>query len=112
MAEYASAVLDRLHARGALGAFWWCWADYDPSLASLPPFDRAPHELRFGIVRSDGSLKPVAERLAAFAREARETVDAAGADRRAKRSITPVFRTASRREYRSYCDDACLIHER
>ena len=27
-----------------------------------PPFDRAPHELRFGIARADGSLKPVARR--------------------------------------------------
>ncbi|MGC1759829.1 MAG: hypothetical protein WA742_10770, partial [Candidatus Cybelea sp.] len=54
LALYARGAIDRLHARGALGAFWWCWADYDPALATLPPFDRAPHELRFGVVRSDG----------------------------------------------------------
>lgn len=72
MADYGQRVLERLHARGALGAFWWCWADYDAALSGLPPFDKAPHELRFGVVRSDGSPKPVAHMLSAFAREARE----------------------------------------
>jgi hypothetical protein len=75
MAEYAWRVLDRLQQRGALGAFWWCWADYAPELARTPPFDRAPHELRFGIVRDDGSEKPVAVALAAFAREQRGVAD-------------------------------------
>lgn len=74
MAAYAYATIDRLHARGALGAFWWCWADYAPSLADWPPFDRATHELGFGIVRDDGSFKPVARALAAMAREARTVV--------------------------------------
>jgi endo-1,4-beta-mannosidase len=78
MAQYASAVLCRLHARGALGAFWWCWTDYDPALAATPPFDCAPHELSFGIVRADGSEKPVARALSAFARERRSVV--AGGD--------------------------------
>jgi endo-1,4-beta-mannosidase len=75
MALYARRVLDRLQHRGALGAFWWCWADYVAALATTPPFDRAPHELSFGIVRADGSEKPVAGVLAAFAREARQTND-------------------------------------
>ena len=72
MSLYAKRVLDRLQQRGALGAFWWCWADYAHELAGTAPFDRAPHELRFGIVRQDGSEKPVAQALAAFAREGRE----------------------------------------
>ncbi len=76
MAEYAWRVLDRLQQRGALGAFWWCWADYAPELAQTPPFDRAPHELTFGIVRDDGSEKPVAVALAAFAREGRTVAEA------------------------------------
>ncbi|MHB8432908.1 MAG: glycoside hydrolase 5 family protein [Candidatus Tyrphobacter sp.] len=76
MAAYARAALERLVRRGAIGALWWCWADYDPSLAGLPPFDTAPHELRFGIVRSDGSEKPVAKALSDFAREARTVTDA------------------------------------
>ncbi len=72
MSVYARAVFDRLHADGALGALWWCWADYPASLTHLPPFDEAPHELRFGLIRSDGSEKPVAQTLANLAREARE----------------------------------------
>jgi len=76
MAVYAHKVLDRLQHRGALGALWWCWADYPPELASAPPFDRAPQELTYGIVRSDGSAKPVARALEAFAREGREVVEA------------------------------------
>jgi endo-1,4-beta-mannosidase len=76
MAQYALAVIERLHARGALGAFWWCWADYDPALAELPPFDLAPHELRFGILRADGSEKPVARALSNFAATRREVRDA------------------------------------
>jgi endo-1,4-beta-mannosidase len=66
---------ERLHERGAIGAMWWCWSDYDPALAHLPPFDGAPHELRFGILRADGSEKPVANVLSAFAAERRPLCD-------------------------------------
>lgn len=75
-ATYCTAVLERLHADGRLGAYFWCWADYASSLHADPPFDRATHELSFGIIRSDGSEKPVATALAAFAREKREVVPA------------------------------------
>ncbi|HTW86290.1 MAG TPA: hypothetical protein VMD91_19615 [Candidatus Sulfotelmatobacter sp.] len=71
MATYCTRVLDRLHADGYLGGWWWCWADYADALRDEPPFDRAPHERAFGIIRSDGSTKPVADALAAFARERR-----------------------------------------
>jgi endo-1,4-beta-mannosidase len=74
MCVYARNVLERLHARGALGAFWWCWADYDRALRNAPPFDEAPHELHFGLIRNDGSEKPIAQTLAAFAREGREVL--------------------------------------
>ncbi len=67
MADYCIAVVDRLQSRGALGAMWWCWSDYDEALAALPPFDLATHEFRFGMVRADGSLKPVAHALATLA---------------------------------------------
>ena len=70
-AAYCTAVLTRLHADGRLGAYWWCWADYDERLRSEPPFDRAPHEMTFGIIRNDGTEKPVAAALAAFAAEKR-----------------------------------------
>jgi endo-1,4-beta-mannosidase len=75
MAVYARDVLERLHAQGRLGGYWWCWADYHDDLRATPPFDRAPHELTFGIVRSDGSTKPVATALSVFAREARSVVE-------------------------------------
>ncbi len=75
MASYCTAVLERLHAQGRLGGYWWCWADYAEELRDEPPFDRAPHELTFGIVRADGTEKPVAAALAAFARERRAVVE-------------------------------------
>ena len=71
MPAYCTKALERLHADGRLGAYWWCWADYADALRDEPPFDRAPHELSFGIVRSDGSAKPVAAALADFARQQR-----------------------------------------
>jgi endo-1,4-beta-mannosidase len=76
MAHYATSILGRLHADGRLGAYWWCWADYAQALRATPPFDRAPHEMSFGIVRGDGSEKPVAAALAAFARGARTVLQA------------------------------------
>jgi hypothetical protein len=74
MAAYCYEVLDRLQRRGALGAFWWNWADYAQELADTPPFDRAHHEMSFGIIRNDGSLKPVALTLKRFAQEHRPIV--------------------------------------
>ena len=73
-AAYCTQVLERLHADGRLGAYWWCWADAAAELDDEPPFDLAPHERSFGIVRSDGSEKPVAAALAAFAHERRTVV--------------------------------------
>ena len=74
-AAYCTQVLERLHADGRLGALWWCWADYAEALRDEPPFDRAPHERACGIIRSDGSDKPVAAALAAFAAERRSVVE-------------------------------------
>ncbi|HEV3090724.1 MAG TPA: hypothetical protein VGX91_04675 [Candidatus Cybelea sp.] len=102
MVCYGRGAIERLQARGALGAFWWCWADYDSALASLPPFDRAPHELRFGIVRGDGSAKPVAAMLTELASEAREIVAAPPpiADEAQHYAGLPQIIA---HEYRSYC---------
>lgn len=61
MAVYARKVLDRLQHRGALGAFWWCWSDYAGSGA----------ENTFGILRVDGTEKPVARVLSGFSAERR-----------------------------------------
>jgi endo-1,4-beta-mannosidase len=68
MAAYATAVIERLQKRGALGAYWWCYTDYDQRLRDTPPFDRAPHEFRFGAWRADGSPKPVVEAFSRIAR--------------------------------------------
>jgi hypothetical protein len=67
-AVFAAAVFERLHADGRLGAYWWCWKDEPPEDAS------AGEERSLGIVRSDGSEKPVAAALSAFAREGRTVV--------------------------------------
>lgn len=104
LAAYGAGVLERLHARAALGAFWWCWADYDLALASLPPFDRAPHELRFGIVRSDATLKPIARILSDFAREGREVVEAIPAPIAAESEHYAGLPASISAEYESYCD--------
>lgn len=63
---YYAAVLDRLAATGAAGAYAWCYGDYDPRLFTRPPFDRAVRERSFGLVRADGSEKPAAAALRSF----------------------------------------------
>ncbi len=73
-AAYCANVLERLHADGRLGAYWWCWSDYPEDLALRPPFDRVPHERFCGIIRSDGTEKPIAAALSTFARQRREVV--------------------------------------
>jgi endo-1,4-beta-mannosidase len=67
LAEYLAAVLPRLVTVGATGALLWCFADYVQELWDRPPCDQARHERFFGLVRADGSLKPHAEVVKAFA---------------------------------------------
>ena len=59
-AEYYEAVLQRLVAIGASGAYAWSYADYDPRLFDRPPLATAIRERTFGLVRSDGTEKPAA----------------------------------------------------
>jgi endo-1,4-beta-mannosidase len=66
-ARYYQEVLERLVATGAAGAYAWCYADYHPTLFQRPPFDTAIRERSFGLVRADGSEKPAAEVIRAFA---------------------------------------------
>ncbi len=73
VARYATEVLERLWQLGARGAYWWCFSDYDPRLRRLPPFDLAPHELHFGLLRADGTPKPVLDAWRRFGR--REALD-------------------------------------
>ena len=62
-----------------------------PRSRELPPFDKAPHELRFGIVRSDGSLKPVAQMLARDCRAGREVTSPPPAAIADETNTTPAF---------------------
>lgn len=66
-AGHLARVLPRLVEVGASGAMLWCYADYAPELYDRPPCDEARHERFFGLVRPDGSLKPHAEVIKAFA---------------------------------------------
>jgi len=61
-AIWCTQVLERLHADGRLGALWWEWCDRAGATS--------------GIVRADGTEKPVAQALAAFARERRPVLAA------------------------------------
>ena len=66
-AAYTTVALEGLRRAGCLGAFLWCYSDYDPALRQRPPFDLAPHERTFGLWRVDGSPKPAVAAIAAFA---------------------------------------------
>lgn len=67
LAGYIADVLPRLVEVGATGAVLWCFADYAPELWDRPPCDESRHERFFGLLRPDGSLKPHAEAVRAFA---------------------------------------------
>jgi endo-1,4-beta-mannosidase len=69
LAAYMQAVLPKLVEVGATGAMTWCFADYIPALWDKPPCDEAgaKHERFFGLVRPDGTLKPHAQVIKAFA---------------------------------------------
>jgi len=67
LTAYVEAVLPRLLAVGATGALLWCFADASPELWDRPPYRDWRHERFFGLMRSDGSLKPHAEVLRRFA---------------------------------------------
>ncbi len=67
LAQYVSQVLPRLVEVGATGSLLWCFADYHESLYGSPPLVESRHERHFGLVRPDGSLKPHAEVIKAFA---------------------------------------------
>ena len=53
---------------GALGAFAWCFPDSDRSLWDRPPCDFQWHERFFGLVRADGTIKPMGRAVQQFAK--------------------------------------------
>ncbi len=68
-ATYYDAVLKKLLETGAAGAYAWCYGDYDASLFELAPLATAIRERTFGLVRADGSEKPVAGVFRNFRRQ-------------------------------------------
>jgi len=66
-ADYYRNVLQRLQRTGALGAFAWCFPDYPRFLWDKPPCDFQWHERFFGLIRADGSIKPMGRALQEFA---------------------------------------------
>ncbi len=80
-ARFVNEVLYTSLAHRASGAFIWCFSDFIHE--SDPPYEWRPLELGFGIVRKDGSPKPVAEVVKRFSEEL-ETIE--------KLKINTVFR--------------------
>ena len=72
-ATYYDEVLKRLVSCGAAGAYAWCYGDYDPALFNRAPVNRAVRERSFGLVRADGSEKPVVAVFRRF-RKARDAI--------------------------------------
>ncbi|MDE3076632.1 MAG: cellulase family glycosylhydrolase [Chloroflexota bacterium] len=70
-ATYYEEVLEKLWDAGSLGALAWCYGDYDQSLWGAPPCNTHVHERTFGLLRANGSPKPMAEVLQRFAAERR-----------------------------------------
>ena len=59
-ASWLEETVKLIAAVGGLGAVYWNFSDYHPSLWKKPPFDRAVHERFFGLFRGDGTPKPSA----------------------------------------------------
>ncbi len=71
-AFYYEKALSLLRQSGTLGAMAWCYGDYAPELWDKTPLEQNPHERHFGLFRHDGSPKPVAEVMQAFARNQKD----------------------------------------
>ena len=59
LAKFFEVVTLSTLANGGKGIFLWCYSDYAEENEKL--LDIHPYELRFGILRSDGSPKPIVE---------------------------------------------------
>ncbi|HVS60382.1 MAG TPA: hypothetical protein VHE82_06785, partial [Gemmatimonadaceae bacterium] len=99
-AKYYDEVLERLAKTGAAGAYAWCYADYDPRLFDRPPFTTAVRERTFGLVRADGSEKPVADVFRRF-RKRRDAGALGRADSRVGSEIPQVLDVTADEYYRA-----------
>jgi len=69
-ADYYRTVLHSALINGAVGTLNWCYSDFD--LHSERPYIHHPFEMRFGLVKTDGSLRPAGEVMSRFATLAHE----------------------------------------
>ena len=99
---YTREAFARVHARGAVGALVWCYADYDRAIWPEPPLDRAPHERHFGLWRADGTPKPAATALEEWAGRDRTAPPPLGWSDDERRDFYRSPREVLRRLYRTY----------
>lgn len=66
-ASYVDRALRALCGCGTTGAMLWCYSDYADAIWGVPPLDLAVHERSFGLWRADGTPKPAALAVTAFA---------------------------------------------
>ena len=64
VAQYLRANLYALWTHGFPGLLWWC--AYDQEQLAFPPYDWCACERELGLLRSDGSEKPIAEEMRVF----------------------------------------------
>jgi hypothetical protein len=64
-ATYYRTVLWSAFGAGNCGALFW--NSHDFTVADRPPYSHHPYELHFGVLRTDGSLKPQAHEVTRFA---------------------------------------------
>lgn len=65
-ARYYRTVLWSAFGAGNCGSLFW--NSHDFTCSDKPPYDHHPYELHFGVVRTNGRLKPQAEEVRRFAR--------------------------------------------
>lgn len=64
IALYYREVLINALVNGAIGALGWCLNDFD--YTQMKPYIHHPFELRFGILKRDGTPKPAAQEISRF----------------------------------------------
>jgi endo-1,4-beta-mannosidase len=101
-ARYIEGAFQRIHAAGTLGGLVWCYADYDRSIWTEPPLDRAPHERHFGLWRSDDTAKPAAAALAQWSGRPRVAPRPAPWSESDRRAFQGAPRETLIRLYRAY----------
>jgi endo-1,4-beta-mannosidase len=69
-ADYYRVVLYSALMNGAVGTLNWCFSDFD--LYSDRPYSHHPFELRFGLIKTSGKLRPAGKVMSEFSKQATE----------------------------------------